>query len=186
MLSISDIRQGTVFQENGTPFQVIWTQHVQMGRGGAILRIKAKNLINGTVQEKTVKGNDKLAEADLTREKVSFLYADGEYHFMNQDSFEQVDLQADQVGEASRYLSEGTVATLLKSQGKVIGLDLPPKVELKVTSTIEGARGDTAQGKVTKPATLESGYEVQVPLFVKQDDTIRVNTETGEYVERVS
>ena len=186
MLSISDIRQGTVFQENGTPYQVTWTQHVQMGRGGAILRLKVKNLINGTVQEKTVKGNDKLEAADLTREKVGFLYADDMYHFMDQTSYEQVDLQADQVGDAKRYLTEGLVVTLLKSQGKVIGIDLPPKVELKVTSTVEGVRGDTAQGKVTKPATLESGYEVQVPLFVKQDELIRVNTETGEYVERVS
>ncbi|MAF25975.1 elongation factor P [bacterium] len=186
MLTISDIRKGTIFQENGAPYEVIWTQHVQMGRGGAILRLKVKNLINGGVQEKTIKGNDKLQEADLTHEKVSFLYADDSYNFMNQETFDQIALGKDIMGDKGNFLTEGTIVKVVKSDGKAISIELPPKVELKVTSTVPGARGDTAQGKVTKPAELETGYEVQVPLFVKEGDMVRVNTETGEYVERVS
>ncbi|OGY54872.1 MAG: elongation factor P [Candidatus Buchananbacteria bacterium RIFCSPLOWO2_01_FULL_56_15] len=185
MLSISDIRQGTICQINGEPFEVIYTQHVQMGRGGAILRLKLKSLSSGNVLEKTLKGADGLEAADVSRSKVNFLYRDAEgFHFMDNASYEQFSLAESVIGDRKHFLKEGVEVNLLLFDGTPIAVQLPTKMEFTVTSTVPGIKGDTAQGKVTKPATIETGYQVNVPLFVKEGDVIRINTETGEYVER--
>ena len=186
MLSISDIKLGSVVKINNQPYTVTWTQHVQMGRGGAILRTKVKNLIDGSVLEKTFKGADKIEEADLERAKASFLYSDEDnVYFMDSQSYEQFSLPKDQIGEKINFLKEGTDVDVLNFEEKPVSMDLPTKVALKVTETAPGVRGDTAQGGATKAATLETGYVLQVPLFINQDDEVRVNTDTGEYVERV-
>ncbi len=187
MLSISDIKQGTICKIGSEPYEVIWTQHVQMGRGGAILRLKIKNLIDGKVLEKTLKGSDNLAEADLTRTKVNFLYSDQSgYHFMDNDSYEQFSFDEEKIANKKNFLKEGLTVTLLKSDDQPLTIQLPIKVDYKITTAPESVKGDSAQGRVTKTAEIETGYEIQVPLFVKEGDIIKVNTDTGEYVERVS
>jgi elongation factor P len=187
MLNISDIHLGTVMKVDGQPYVVVWTQHVHMGRGGNILRTKIKNLIDGRVLERTFKGVDSAEEADLMRGRASYLYKDSDNaFFMNIKDYEQFGLSLEQVGEQTHYLKEGDEVDVLYFEDRPVTINLPKKVELKVTQTVDGARGDTAQGKVTKPATLETGLEIGVPLFVKEGDLVRVSTETGEYVERVN
>jgi len=186
MFSISEIKLGKVIKVNNQPYLVIWTQHVQMGRGGAILRTKIKNLIDGSVLEKTFKGADKADEAELARNKASFLYTDDDnIYFMDSGTYEQFSLPKDQLKNEVKFLKEGTDVDVLNFEGKPVSIDLPKKVELKIVETVPGVRGDTAQGSATKAAKLETGYTIQVPLFVNQGDVVRVNTETGEYVERV-
>jgi len=187
MLTISDIKQGTICKVNNVPFEVIWTQHVQMGRGGAILRLKIKSLLDGKVLEKTLKGSDAMDEADITRSKMNFLYSDQSgYHFMDNETYEQFSFDAEKIGNKKNYLKEGVQVTLLKADDKPLTIQLPIKMDFKITSAPEGVKGDTAQGRVTKTAEIETGHSVQVPLFIKTNDTIKINTETGEYVERVS
>lgn len=186
MLTMNDLKIGSVISLAGEPFVIQSAQHVKMGRGGAILRTKIKNLIYGNVLEKTFKSGDKIEEAEMTRTKANFQYREGnDFYFMDNDSFEQFSLTQDQIGELSNFVKEGSDIEVLNFKGKPVSINLPPKVDLQVTSAPPGVRGDTAQGSVTKPATLETGHKVQVPLFVKVGDIIRVNTETGEYVERV-
>lgn len=187
MLSISDIKQGTICKISNEPYEVTWTQHVQMGRGGAILRLKVKNLIDGRVLEKTLKGSDSLQEADLSRSKINFLYSDNMgYHFMDNETYEQFSFDEEKIGDKKNFLKEGTQVTLLKSDDQPIAIQLPIKMTFKITSAPEGVKGDTAQGRVTKPAEIETGHTIQVPLFVKTGDIIRINTENDEYVERVT
>ena len=187
MLAISDLKLGTICQINNEPYEVIWAQHVQMGRGGAILRLRLKNLISGNVLEKTLKGADTLAEADLNRRQVNFLYSDSQnFHFMTTDSYEQIDLGAGIIGDKAHFLKEGVEINLLESNDRIISVQLPIKMDFKFTAAPPGVRGNSTQGKVTKVATIETGYQLNVPLFVKEGEIIRVNTETGEYVERVS
>ncbi len=187
MLSISDLKKiGTVCQINNEPYEVIAAQHVQMGRGGAILRLKIKNLITGNVLEKTLKGSDSLPEAEINLNKVNFLYSDHEgFHFMDNKTYEQISLSAKQVGQKANFCKEGSEVTILEFNGTPINLKLPTKMDFKVTSAPAGIRGDTAQGRVTKLVTIETGYELNVPLFVKESDTVKINTESGEYVGRV-
>jgi len=186
MLSITDLKTGAIIQYNNEPYQVVFAQHVQMGRGGAIMRTKLKNLITGNSLEKTFKPGDKFDEADLSKTKANFLYAEGEnYFFMNNETFEQFSLSKAQIGEKMGYIKEGMDADIVVFNNKPINIDIPIKIDLKVAQTPEGVRGDTAQGSVTKEATLETGQVIKVPLFIKKGDVIRVNTETGKYVERV-
>jgi len=187
MLTISELKKtGTICQINQEPYEVIWTQHVQMGRGGAILRLKLRNLVNGNVLEKTVKGNDTMPEAEITRKKVNFLYSDTDgFHFMDNETYEQFDFSRESIGAKSDYLRDGSQVTVMLFNDQPLTIELPVKMEFRVASAPEGVKGDTAQGKVTKLATIETGKNINVPLFVKEGDTIRVNTETNEYVERV-
>jgi elongation factor P len=183
---MNDLKLGSVITLEGEPFIVQKTQHVQMGRGGAILRTKVKNIISGNVLEKTFKAGDKFEEAELSRTRANFLYKEGDdFHFMDNNSFEQFSLAQDQVGEISNYVKEDSEVEILNYEGKPVSVNLPPKVDLKVTSAPPGVKGNTAQGSVTKPVTLETGYKVQAPLFVEEGDKIKINTQTGEYVERV-
>lgn len=186
MLTINDLKIGSVITLDNEPFAVQSSQHVQMGRGGAILRTKLKNLVSRNVLEKTFKAGDKIEEAELVRTRANFLYREEKiFHFMDNESFEQFSLSQEQIGEISHYVKEGSEVEVLNFQNKPVSINLPPKVDLKVTSAPPGTRGNTAQGSVTKPVILETGFQVQVPLFVKAGDTVKINTQTGEYVERI-
>lgn len=185
MLSISDIKLGTVLTHNGQPYIVIAAAHVKMGRGGANLKTKLRNLITGANLEITYSGSDKAREADLQRAKANFLYQENRrYYFMDNESFEQFDLPEETIGSQAGFLKEGMTMEVLVYEGRPVSVKLPIKVELEVQETPPGIKGDTA-GAAMKTAVLETGKEIRVPLFVNQGDIIRVNTETEEYVERV-
>lgn len=186
MLSISDLQLGTFIIYAGAPHQLIWREHSKLGRGGAILRAKLKNLLTGAIIDFTFKGNEKIEEAQMSRSRAQFTYKDGkELNFMNMQNFEQFSLSQNQVGRSADFLKEGVEVDVLNWNGRPINIFLPIKIELGVKETEPAVRGNTAQGSVTKPAVLETGAKVQVPIFVKVGDIIKVNTETGEYVERV-
>lgn len=183
---MNDLKIGTVISHENEPFQVLSAQHVQMGRGSAVLRTKIRGLVSKKVLEVAFKSGDKIEAAELDRTKANFQYQDGDdFIFMDNESFEQFNLPKDQIGQISDFVSEGSDVEVLKFKGKPVTISLPPKVELKVTSAPPGVRGDTARGNVTKQVTLETGHVIDTPLFVKEGDVVRVNTETGEYVERV-
>ena len=187
MLNISDLQTGSFLIYNGQPNQVVYREHSKLGRGGAILRTKLKNLITGAIIDTTFKGNDKVEQADMARAQAQFTYKDAEgYHLMDNQSYEQFTLNKDQVGTAGEFLREGENVDILTWNGRAINLNPPIKVDLKIAETEPGVRGNTAQGSVTKPAILETGAKVQVPIFVKVGDMVKVNTQTGEYVERVN
>lgn len=185
MLGMNDLKLGTAVTWKGEPYVVILAQHVQMGRGGAIVRTKLKNLMTGNVLEETFKSGDRLEEADLGRGKASFMYADGDtFHFMDSESFDQFSLTAEELGMKTKFLKEGLELDVMTYKSRPVSVQLPVKMTLRVTQTIDASRGNTAQGNVLKEATIETDHTIKVPLFVKQGDSIVVNTETGEYVER--
>lgn len=185
MLTMNDLRVGTVISYNQQPFVVTYTQHVQMGRGAAVLRSKLKNLITGQALEKTFKHGDKIDEADLSLSKANFLYREGEnFTFMDNQTYEQFALSEEQVGNLAKFVPDGTDVDIMNYEGKPVAVQIPKKVKIKIIQTEPAVRGDTAQGGVTKPATLETGHTVQVPLFVKEGEIIVVNTESETYVER--
>lgn len=184
---MNEIKLGKVLKWNDAPHVVTKTEHSKQARAGAVLRVKMKNLLTGSVIENTFQGNDKAEEADLERgKKAQYLYKDeNNAYFMDQESFEQFGLPVDQIEEQLKFLPEGQDMMYMSFEGKPVALDLPPKVNLTVTDAPEGVKGDSAQGRVTKTVTVESGYELQAPLFIKEGDVLKINTETGEYVERV-
>lgn len=186
-MDINDLKKGVAITYNGEPYVVIFSQHLKMGRGGGIKQTKLRNLINGAVIEKNFKGNDSFESADLERRKTQFLYADSEgANFMDQESFETLTIDGDSVADQVGYLKEGEIVTVLMFEGKPVSIDIPVKVELKVVSTPGASKGNTASGGAQKQAKLETGISVQVPMFINEGDVIRVNTETGEYVERAN
>lgn len=186
MLNISDLQIGTFLVYNGAPHQVIFREHSKLGRGGAILRSKIKNLLTGGIVDITFKGSDKLEEAEMSRTKATFTYADaGKYNFMDSTTFEQYELNKEQIGTQAEFLKDGVEVDVLSWNGKPINIALPFKVDLKVVEAPPAVRGNTAQGSVTKPVILETGAKINAPIFVKQGDMVKVNTQTGEYVERV-
>lgn len=185
MLDISSVKLGVVVKYNDVPYVIIQAAQKQMGRGGSIKNLKMKNLIDGSVLEKTIKGNDKMEEADLERGKASYLYKeDAEAYFMNSETFEQFSIEVTTVGDAINFLKDGTEVTVLYFEGKPVAVQLPVKIELKVTEAPPGVKGDSV-GTATKQITLETGHVVNAPLFIKEGDVVRINTETGEYVERI-
>ncbi len=184
MYSITDLKIGTKITLKDKPFQVIFCQHSKIGRGGAILRSKLKNLIDGTVIEKTFTGAEKIQEADLNYKKSQFLYTENDqYFFMDSETFEQFDLESGQLGKSASFLKEGQDVDIMYYNSKPINIQLPIKANFKITYTEPGFKGNTAS-TVTKPATLESGAQIKVPLFIKIGDEVIVDTRTGEYVER--
>ncbi|TSC96227.1 MAG: translation elongation factor P [Parcubacteria group bacterium Athens1014_10] len=186
MISLNNLKPGLVILIDKTPCFVVSAQHVHMGRGGAILKVKFKNLLNGNTLEKTFKGNEKLEEANLQKNKASFLYKDREKcYFMDNSTYEQFFLSHDLMGEKINYLKESQEVETSILNNEIINIELPPKIDLKVISAPPGARGDTAQGNVTKEVTLETGIKIQAPLFIKEGDILKINTETGKYVERI-
>lgn len=186
MLGITDLKVGTFFELDNAPHQVVNAEHSKTGRAGAVLRTKMRNLLTGAVYERTFKGSDQFPEADITRRPGQFLYTDESGStFMEAETFEQYQLTTERVGDAKHYLTEGSTADLVLYNGTLIAIQLPPKVDLSVTYTEPGFRGDT-QSSTLKPATLETGFVVQVPLFIKTGEKIRISTESGQYVERAN
>ncbi len=184
MYSPTDLKKGTVVQIDGKPFKVIEYGQKVLGRGGSIVNVRLKNLIDGGVIPKTFKGADKIEPADVSSQKVQYLYsADNEFHFMNPDSFEQFALNTSLVDEAIPYLKEGDELDLQFFDSKVINVALPKNLFLKVTYCENVVKGDTSSN-VLKDATVETGLTVKVPAFIKTGDTIKVDTRTGEYLER--
>ena len=184
MLAIGEIKTGKNIILNGEPFAVLYHEHSKTGRAGAVLRTKIKNLKTGAVMEKTFQGADKAEDADIAKSKAQYLYKDTSgYAFMDNDSYDQFALSEEVLGEARKYLIEGTEVTVLNFNNNPINIELPIKMKLKVTEAPPGIKGDTVSTG-GKTVTLETGLKVNTPLFVKEDDEIIVNTETGDYVSR--
>ncbi len=185
MISAGDFRNGVTFEENGSVFQVVEFQHVKPGKGAAFVRTKLKNVITGGVVEKTYRPTEKMPKAHIERKDYEYSYSDGDlYYFMDQETFELMPLSADQLGDALKFVTENMPVKVLSYKGNVFGVEPPTFVELDVIETEPGVKGDTATN-VTKPATVETGATIFVPLFVNQGDRIRIDTRTGEYMERV-
>lgn len=186
MYSTQDFRNGLKIEYEGEPYLIVEFQHVKPGKGGAFVRTKIKNLLTGRVLDPTFKSGDKVGKPDMDDKEMQFLYKDGEhYTFMDNTSYEQVMIDSDVVGDSAKWLKENTDTEVMFWNGKPIGVSLPNFVELKITECEPGVRGDTAQG-ATKPAMLETGASVNVPLFVNEGETIKIDTRTATYVERVS
>lgn len=185
MLSISEIKTGKSIVFNGEPYLVTYHEHSKMGRAGAVLRTKLRNLKTGAVLEKTFQGADKVDEADMTTSKAQYLYNEGgeDYFFMDSETYDQFSLSKDVIGNAPDYLVEGTEVAILNYNGTPINVQIPIKVKLKVVEAPPGIKGDsvTTGGKVVK---LETGLSINAPLFIKEGDVLIVNTEKGEYVSR--
>lgn len=186
MVLAGDLRRGTKVLHKGEPYTVVEFQHVKPGKGGAYMRTKMKNLISGLVHEETFRAEEKLEIPDLEYKEMQFLYEQGGvYHFMDQESYEQVEFTENQLSEVLDFLQEQTTYTVLYFSERPIAVTAPLFMELEVRETPPGVRGDTAQGSGTKPATLETGLVLQVPLFVNEGDIIRVDTRESKYIERV-
>jgi len=181
------VKRKMFFEFEDMPFHCLDVEiSTPTARGGqTLVRIKMRNLLTRAVFDKTFKAGDKFKEPDLALVPASYLYSDGEgSHFMDQESFETLTLNEEMVGDALDFITEGLIITIQKYNGNPIGLQLPTHVELAVTYTEPGARGDTASGNVTKPATLETGIEIRVPLFIKEGEKVKVSTETREFAGR--
>lgn len=184
MISTSDLKKGVTVEFEGQPCTILEWQHVKIGRGGAIVRLKLRNLRTGSTVDRTTDAGDKFKRLYLDRSKVTYQYNDGDqYHFMDQQSFEDIVLTETQLGDAKDYLIDNLELDIVRLGEEPISVELPEKLVLKVTYTEPGFKGDTATGG-SKPATLETGLVVQVPLFIQTGEDIRVNTTTGAYVER--
>jgi len=185
MIDVNDLRKGVTFEYDGQLLKVLEYSHNKPGRGNATIRIKARNLKTGANIEKTFPSGERVPDVRLDFHNVQFLYSDGEfYHFMDNDTYDQPAVRGEMLGEAAGFLKEGMECKLTFYQGAPLDIELPTSVDLKVVSAETAIRGDTATG-VTKKVKVETGVLVQVPNFVKEGDTIRVDTRTGEYVTRV-
>jgi len=185
MISVNDFRTGQTIVWNNGIWSVIEFLHVKPGKGSAFVRTKLKNLEKGNVIETTFRAGEKLPVANVEKREMQYLYKTSDrITFMDTQSFEQVEVGLDQIGEPSKYLKEQTNVMVLFFDGRIVGIDLPAHVELKVTETPPGYRGDTAAGN-NKPATLETGAQVQVPFFVEIGDIVRIDTRNNEYIDRV-
>jgi len=185
MVSTGELKKGLTIEFEGHPCSIIEWQHVKIGRGGAIVRLKLRNLRTGAIFDRTCDAGDKFRRLTLDRSTVTFQYQEeDQYHFMDISTFEDIVLSEKQLGDAKSYLIDNLELDIVRYNDEPISVELPEKLVLRVTYTEPGYKGDTATGG-TKPATTETGLVVQVPLFVTTDDLIRVNTSTGAYVERV-
>ena len=185
MISVGDLRRGIVIELDDELWQILEYHHIKNARGSAQIRIKLKNVKRGSTVEKTFQATAKWPRAILDTRPVQFLYQDGsDYHFMENETYDQFHLTADELGDKTKYLIEGMTVDRTTYEGETIGVELPISVELKVTETEPGFAGDTQSG-AKKPATLESGLVVQVPIFIEEGDTIKVDTRNGEYQTRV-
>lgn len=184
MISSNDLRPGTTVEIDGDLWTCLEFLHVKPGKGAAFVRTKLKNVRSGNVNERTFRAGEKLARAVLERSEMQFLYeSGGEYHFMNNETFEQIALPADKLGDTTKWIKDGTNCNVLMYGTEIIGVDAPNFVELEVTETDPGVRGDTATGG-TKPAKLETGAVIHVPFFINIGDKVRVDTRTSSYMER--
>ena len=185
MISAGDFRNGVTLEIDGQVVQILEFQHVKPGKGAAFVRTKLKNVINGGVVERTFRPTEKFPAARIDRVDIQYLYADGEmFNFMNQETYDQVALNKDIIGDALKFVKENEVCKVVSYNGNVFSVEPPLLVELEITETEPGFKGDTAQG-ASKPATVETGATVYVPLFVEIGDKIKIDTRTGEYLSRV-
>ena len=184
MISAGDFRNGVTFDMDGNVYQIIEFQHVKPGKGAAFVRTKIRNVIAGSVVEKTFNPNDKYPTAFVERKEMEYSYSDGGlYYFMDQETYELVPINESELDDNFKFVKENMICKVLSYKGKVFGVEPPTFVELQVTETEPGVKGDTATN-ATKPATLETGAEIRVPLFINEGDMIRIDTRTGEYMER--
>lgn len=184
MISAGDFRNGITIEIDGNIFQIIEFQHVKPGKGAAFVRTKLKNIVSGGVVEKTFRPTEKCPQARIDRKEMQYLYEDGDlYNFMDTETYDQVALNADTVGDALKFVKENEMVKVCSYNGNVFAIEPPLFVELEITDTEPGFKGDTATG-ATKPATVETGAQVSVPLFVNQGDKIKIDTRTGEYLSR--
>jgi len=184
VISTNDFKTGLTVEIDGDVFQVVDFQHVKPGKGAAFVRCKIRNVRTGAVVERTFNAGEKLPRARIDRREFQYLYSDGNlYNFMDMESFDQTSLTAEQLSDATKYLKENMIISVLMFQEKPIGVDIPNYVELEVVETSPGIKGDTASGG-SKPATLETGYIVQVPFFINVGDVLQIDTRSGQYIKR--
>jgi elongation factor P len=185
VITASDLKKGVKLEIDGEPHLIVDFEFSKPGKGQALYRCKLRNLITGSQFDRTYRSGDKFTQADLEEQEMEFIYKEGnEYAFMNMSTYEEIKLNEDQVGDAKNYLTENLPVEIQLFQERPISITLPNFVNLKVTRADPGIKGDTATG-ATKPATVETGYTLQVPLFVEEGETIKIDTRTGSYVERV-
>ena len=184
MISAGDFKNGITLEIDGNVCQIVEFQHVKPGKGAAFVRTKYKNIITGSVVEKSFRPTEKFPAARIERVDMQYLYQDGDlYYFMNTETYDQIALSADQVGDSLKFVKENEMVKMLSHGGEVFAIEPPLFVELEVTETEPGFKGDTATG-ANKPATVETGAKIMVPLFVNQGDKIKIDTRTGEYTSR--
>ena len=184
MISAGDFRNNMCFEMDGQVYQVVEFQHVKPGKGAAFVRTKYKTVKTGSVVERSFNPNEKFEQAQLERRDMQYLYNDGElYYFMDQETYDQTPISSDKIGDGIKFLKEEMICKILSYKGEIFSVELPITVELKIVECEPGVKGDTATN-VTKYATLETGATVKVPLFINQDEVIRVDTRTGEYLSR--
>ena len=184
MISAGEFRNGVTFDMDGNVYQVIEFQHVKPGKGAAFVRVKMKNIMTGAVTETSFNPTAKFENAYVERKEMEYSYSDGDlYYFMDQETYELVPINKSELSDNFKFVKENMICRVLSYKGKVFGVEPPNIVELQVTKAEPGVRGDTATN-VTKPATLETGAEIRIPLFINEGDMIRVDTRTGEYMER--
>ena len=184
MISVSDFRNGVTFEMDGKVMQIVEFQHVKPGKGAAFVRVKMRNVITGGVTETTFNPSDKYPTAFVERKKMEYSYADGNlYYFMDSETYELIPIDASVLDDSFRFVKENDTCTVLSYKGNVFGVEAPNFVDLKVTKTDPGFAGNTATN-VTKPATVETGAEIKVPLFIDEGDVISIDTRTGEYLSR--
>ena len=185
MYDTSQFRKGLKIMYEGKPYMILENQFVKPGKGQAFNRVRIKNLLTGSVLDINMKSGENVPEADVSIDTMQYMYASGDgYHFMNTKTYDQVELTEDQIGEAKNYLTENLEVTISFFEGKAIAVEVPNFIEMQIVKCDPGVRGDTVSG-ATKPATLSSGFEVYVPLFVEEGEWVRVDTRTGEYLDRV-
>ena len=185
MISAGDFRNGTTFEMEGKVYKIVEFQHVKPGKGAAFVRTKLKDVMSGNVLERTFNPTEKVQEAQIDRKDMQYLYNDGDmYYFMDNETYEQLPLTKEELGDTLNYLTDNMQVKVISFKGKVFGIEPPLFVELEITYTEPGFKGDTSTG-ASKPATTQNGYVVNVPLFVEIGDKIRIDTRTGEYMERV-
>lgn len=184
MISVNDFKTGLTIEVDNNIWQVLEFQHVKPGKGAAFVRTKMRNIRNGNIQEKTFRGGEKVAKAHIENRKMQYLYAAGDAHaFMDMESYEQIEIQAEEIAYELKFLTENMEVHVMTYQEEIIGLELSNNVELKVIETEPGIKGDTSSGG-SKPATLETGVTVQVPFFINEGDTLVINTSDGKYMSR--
>ena len=184
MISASEFRTGVTVEYEGDVYTILEIQHGQPGKGAAFVRTKIKNIKTGSVVEKTFRPTEKMSKAFVDRKDMQYLYSDGElFHFMDNETFEQISINASDVGDTLKFVKENEMVKILSYNGEIFGIEPPLFVELEITDTEPGFKGNTATG-ATKPAIVETGASVNVPLFVNQGDVIKIDTRTGEYLSR--
>jgi elongation factor P len=184
VISTADFKNGLNIMVDKEPYTIIWFQHHKPGKGGAVMRTKMKHLRTGSITERSFKSGEKFDSVSVEKKTKQFLYADAtSFHFMDMETYDQVQFPKEKLGDSARFLTENLEVEALYLEGELISFELPISVELKVVSTVPGVKGDSVSNMV-KPATVETGAEITVPLFIKEGDKIRVDTRTGEYIER--